>query len=408
MKRRIVFSIGASVLACGALAALPVLRAQNGPGPAPVPAPAPAPPAATVRFAFSGNAAQPPSQFIGNLIFLPVRINQSQPSLFEIDTTAAVSSIDPQHAADLGIANLDAPVMNLAGVDISLAGLGTSANSDFGSRVGRAYEGTIGNDVLSSVAIELDYGRKSVRLYDPAAFQYKGGGKSFPLTMHNGMPAVKAKVSVGGHKSGEALFILNTALDVPLVISDRFAQEHHFFAAHMRTAPIAAGELGIGGNAVMARIEKFEIGPFDIEMPLAAFVQGKLPGADDNQVAGEIGGGMFRRFTVILDYARQNVILDANSEARSDDHEDMSGISVAASGPNLKTFDVVQVRPGSPAADAKVEKGDVIAGVDDEAAADMTLTALREMFRQVGHKYKLLIERNGKTQSINVTMRHWM
>jgi C-terminal processing protease CtpA/Prc len=97
--------------------------------------------------------------------------------------------------------------------------------------------------------------------------------------------------------------------------------------------------------------------------------------------------------------------LDSNSEFRTDDREDMSGISVAASGPNLKTFEVTQVRPGTPGSSAGVEEGDVIAGVDEEAAADITLAALRNLFRQVGHKYKLLIERNGKTLTINVQMR---
>ena len=83
----------------------------------------------------------------------------------------------------------------------------------------------------------------------------------------------------------------------------------------------------------------------------------------------------------------------------------MSGISIAASGPGLTTFTITQVRPGTPAAAAGVETGDVIAGVDEEAAADMTLDALRGLFRQVGHKYKLLIERNGKTLTINIQMR---
>jgi putative serine protease PepD len=63
------------------------------------------------------------------------------------------------------------------------------------------------------------------------------------------------------------------------------------------------------------------------------------------------------------------------------------------------------VRPGTPAASAGVEPGDVIAGVDEEAAADVTLDAFPGLFRQVGHKYKLLIERNGKTLTINVQMR---
>ena len=47
----------------------------------------------------------------------------------------------------------------------------------------------------------------------------------------------------------------------------------------------------------------------------------------------------------------------------------------------------------------------MIAGVDEEAAADMTVDAIRALFHQVGHKYKLLIDRNGKTLTINVQMR---
>jgi len=399
MKRTTAFGIAAIALWCAGAAALPELHAQNGPPPAPVP-----PPSAVIRFSYSGNAAQIPAQFVDNLVFLPARVNLSHPSLFLLDTTAPVSSLDPQRATELGITNFRSPVLNMAGVDIRLPELGSIANSDFGSRVGREYEGTIGNDLISEAVVELDYGRHTVRIYDPAPFQYRGGGKSFPLTMRDGMPAVKAKVTVGGHKSGEVLFIINTSLDVPLVISDRFAQQHHFFS-HLKTVPVARGELGIGDNAVMARIEDFQIGGYQILAPLAAFVQGKAQGLDDPQVAGEIGGGMLRRFTVILDYARQVAIFDSNSEIRTDDHEDMSGISVAAGGPDLKRFEVVLVRPGSPAADAGVQKGDVIAGVDDEAAADMTLSAVRNLFRQVGHKYKLLIERDGTTKTVNVTMR---
>jgi hypothetical protein len=396
MKGVMALRIAAGMLTvCAGLAARPVSRVQN--------AAAPTPAAAVVRFAFGGNVAQPPGQFVDNLVFVPVRVNQSQPSMFQLDTTAAVSSIDPARAAELGAANLRSPVLNLTDVEFSLAQLGSQANSGFGQRLGRAYEGTIGNDIVSGVVLEIDYARQTVRLYDPAAYHYKGPAKGFPLTMHDGMPAVRAKVNVAGRRSGEALFVINTALDVPLLIWDRFANQRHFFSSHLKTVPLAPGELGVGGKAVMGRIEYFEIGPYQIQAPLAAFAEGPLSG-DDSQIAGEIGGGMLRRFTVTLDYARNVAYFDGNSEIHADDHEDMSGISVAATGPGWRTLEVAQVRPGSPGADAGVQKGDVIEGVDDEAAADISVTALRALLRNVGHKYKLLINRDGKTMTINVTM----
>jgi C-terminal processing protease CtpA/Prc len=84
--------------------------------------------------------------------------------------------------------------------------------------------------------------------------------------------------------------------------------------------------------------------------------------------------------------------------------EDMSGLALVAKGANLKTFAVVQVQPGTPGADAAIQQGDVIVAVDDEAAADLTLAAIRDLFRQIGHEYKLLIDRKGQSLTISIKM----
>ena len=78
---------------------LPVLGAQNTGSAAPQATTA-APPA---RFAFGGNAAQIPADFVRNLIFLPVRVNGSRTFLFALDSSAATSSIDPEQAARLDV-----------------------------------------------------------------------------------------------------------------------------------------------------------------------------------------------------------------------------------------------------------------------------------------------------------------
>jgi C-terminal processing protease CtpA/Prc len=66
---------------------------------------------------------------------------------------------------------------------------------------------------------------------------------------------------------------------------------------------------------------------------------------------------------------------------------------------------VVAVQPGTPAAHAGLVPGDVIAGVGDEAAADLTLAAVRDLFRQVGYQYKVLIDRKGQTITETLQMR---
>jgi C-terminal processing protease CtpA/Prc len=99
------------------------------------------------------------------------------------------------------------------------------------------------------------------------------------------------------------------------------------------------------------------------------------------------------------------VYLDPNLQINHTAQEDMSGLSILAKGANLKTFEIVQVRSGTPGADAGLKQGDVIVGVDEEAAADLTLSAIRDLFRQVGHEYKLLIDRHGQSLPITIKMR---
>ena len=106
-----------------------------------------------------------------------------------------------------------------------------------------------------------------------------------------------------------------------------------------------------------------------------------------------------------LDYPHQQIYIDASSDIRADEVEDMSGIAISAGGPDLKRFEVTQVWPGTPGADAKIQKGDVIAGINDEAAADMSLAEIRRLFRQPAVKYKLLLQRGAQTATVNLQMR---
>jgi PDZ domain len=361
-----------------------------------------APPA---RFAFGGNAAELPAEFTENLIFLPVDINKSQPSLFELDTTAAASSINRARAAELGITNFQNPVLNFPGLDMPFANLAIVDQGNWSAQIGCPYQGTLGADFLSRVVVEIDYARQTLRLYDPGAYKYSGKGASFPLRFEEGVPIIRAKFTLPGQKTHEGDFVVDTALDASLLISERFAESHRVFSSHIKTIAASDPEIDDGAHIVLGRLAEFQIGHYEVKSPIAAFIRQTSNSASDNNRAGSIGGGMLRRFTIIFDYAHQQIILDPNTHFTDYEQEDKSGIAVVAKGPGLLTFEVASVQPGTPGADAGVKKGDVIAGIDDEAAADLTLAAIRNLFREVGHKYKLLIQRNGESLQLTVQMR---
>lgn len=395
MKRPMVACAILLILMCGALAAHRPPQAQSNATAATQPAP-------VIRFALRGNATQVPAAFLGNLVFLPVRVNQSQPSLFQLDSAAAISSIDPNRAAELGVAEAHPPTLNLADLDILMPRLNEAANGSFAAEVGRPYEGTLGADFLSALVVEVDYARQTVRLYDPASYKYSGRGKPIHLTFSSGMPVVEVKFAAG-NRTMAGNFIVNTALNASVRISENFAASHRLSMSRVKSIPVAEENAG-GKRLVIGRLKQLEVAGFTIQAPLGEFEAGN-PDWNDPRIAGEIGGGTLRRFGVVFDYTRQQMFLDPNSGLRDDEAEDMSGISIVATGPNLRRFVVTQVRPGTPGADAGIQKGDIIEGVDDEAAADLTLLAIRDLFRQVGHEYKLVIGRNGQTRTLTIRMR---
>lgn len=65
---------------------------------------------------------------------------------------------------------------------------------------------------------------------------------------------------------------------------------------------------------------------------------------------------------------------------------------------------VVDVRPNSPAARAGIKKGDILLEIDGVAVPGMTEFAAEVRKHQPGDKVKIVLERNGKKQTVTVTL----
>ena len=171
----------------------------------------------------------------------------------------------------------------------------------------------------------------------------------------------------------EGSFVVDTATNASIVIFDRYAEAHRISPSRWKTIASVDPALNGSAGAVVGRLKGFQLGRYATQDTLVTFSRSDLPGASDARLAGAIGTGMLSRFTVVFDYPHHQLIVAPNSSFASDDQEDKSGISVVAKGNALRTFEIVAVTPGTPAAKAGIQKGDVIAGVDEDAAADLTL-----------------------------------
>ena len=123
------------------------------------------------------------------------------------------------------------------------------ARPDVGAETGRVYDGTLGDDFLQRVVVEIDYQRQTVRLYDPSSYNYSGTGASFPLTFSASLPVIQAKFTDPKGKSLEAPFVVGTANDSSAIVFDRFSETHHIFSSHWKTIPCVDPALNSSGTA---------------------------------------------------------------------------------------------------------------------------------------------------------------
>lgn len=399
--RRAAFLFGVPILALASMAQSKP-QAQQQPATAQPQTPAAAPSPYRARFAYGGNAAEIPTTFTDHIPFLPVTLNGSQASLLVLDTTANNTSINPKLAADTGIHTNQPVALTLPGVMFPFSSLPELARDALGANLGRQYEGTIGADVLSRAVVAIDYARETVRMYDPATYKYQGHGSTLPLSFSNGMPVIRATFSTPKGKQVVADFGVDTALIAGIVFSRKFSDAHHVFPAKGKIASAYDPQLPGGENVSLFRLRFFKIAGSAAESPIAELSSSKDADNGDTKLAGIIGAGLLQRFDVVFDYPHKQIIFDVNTNFKNYDEEDKSGIALIASGPGLKTLQIVHVVPKSPAGRAGIQAGDVIAGIDGEPAADISLTSAREMFRDVGHKYKLLIQHGDQTKEVTI------
>jgi hypothetical protein len=401
MNRRSAKFLLAGCILLSGWAARPALPQQQQ-NAAPVPGPQDV---TSPRFSYGGNAAQIPAVFLRNLIFMPVRLNGGKPTLYELDSAAEKCAVDRNVAGDSTGNALRYAVLALPGVALPFVTLPVVSRADFAQQVGQPYQGTLGRDFFDRVVVEVDYHRQTVQLYDPSAFTYTGQGKSFPLTFSGPVPLIHAKFDVPGHRTESADFAVDTALDSGVIFYRGYTDSQRISAAHFKSEPASYPEVDGGAKIFLGRLKAFQIGPYQLEDIVGVFTQQKTQAGADKNIAGAIGANFLRRFTVIYDFPHHQVILEPNVDLNHDTDEDMSGLSIIAKGPNLKVFEITAVQPGTPGARAGIVPGDVIAGIGDEAAADLTLPALRDLFRQVGYQYKVLIDRKGQTITVSMQMR---
>ena len=372
------------------------------------------------RFTSGQSALRIPFEENDGHIFLQVRINDSAPLWFGLDTGAIRSIIDTRRAQSLGLRSEGTQQVGgaggteeaaiIKGTSIKLPGAELHNQTIWALPLeaisvanGREMAGIIGYELFSHFVVEIDYAALYINLYEPQTYKYRGRGESIPLGLQDGEIYIPAKVTVPGRETLEGQFVVDTGGNGSLLLAKSFVDEHKLLASVGPTIPAGGG--GVGGAIQMdlGRVKSLQVGGFVFDNPLTGFI--KVGQIAEPGKAGNIGGRLLRRFRVTFDYSRRQMMLEPNAHFPETDEADMSGAALMSEPPTFKVIKVIRVRPDSPAARAGLKQHDVIIAVDRQPAASLTINNLRKMFRVDGREYLLRVKRGEETLEIRIKLK---
>ena len=358
-------------------------------------------------------------------IILKGKIN-SQPVEFVLDTGDQVAIIDMEVAKRLNVPLGDnvrvggAGAATLTGAVVrntqfTLDGLpgfsqpvrmALPMGNVLSQRAGRAFEGIIGAEFIQQYVVEIDYQARVLKLHDKEKFVYNGPGESIPIRLVHGHPIIEAEVTpVGSTAPLKGKFVFDIGAGLALALYSPFVAENRMLGPESKTIK-SLGGAGAGGETTgrIGRVSEIKIGNYTIKNPITLFSEDTAGAFASRELAGNIGARIANRFRVFLDYGRKRIIFEPNSTFGAPYDSASAGVSVIAEGADYRTFRIRAVLENSPASEVGLQKGDIITRVNDQAAAELTLAKLNEMFERPV-PYKITIRRGEQTLTVTLTPR---
>jgi hypothetical protein len=364
-----------------------------------------------------------PFEMVTRHIVLKIKVNNSRPLSFVFDTGDKVGIIDLERAKELGL-KLGREVQvggagagQLAGAMVedsswSLVGLENFSQpirmalpfGNLASRFGHDFDGIIGGDFIKEFVVEVDYQARVLKLHQKDKFSYTGRGETLPLEFNNiGYPTIEATVTPIGGTPIKGRFLIDLGSGGTLALHSPFVNSNNLLKPELKTIKsIGAGGAGGQVSGHVGRVGELSFGSFKIARPTTLFSQDKGGAFASSQLAGNIGQQIMGKFKIFLDYGRSRIILEPNKTFADPYDRAYAGFALRAEDKSYRTFRVTDILDDSPAAEAGLQKDDVIIRIDGHQDADLTLTKLNEMFEQPVSR-KVTVRRGEQTLQLTIT-----
>lgn len=372
----------------------------------------------TDDFAIAGGATSAivPFRLLNNHIYVQVRLN-GQPFQMLFDT-GGMNIVTPATAQRLGLkteGTLQGRGVGEKSEDIAVTRVSELQLGDVALRnqvflvfplaglaeaEGVEVDGIVGYEVLKRLVGRVEYANERLTFTLPAAFKEPAGATVVPFTFEGQTPQVQGEID-----GVPGTFTIDTGSRVSLTLNRPFAEKHGLAARYGSKHEALTG-WGVGGGvrSLLARAKVLKLGGAEVQGPVVDMALSTKGAFANPYLAGNVGGGVLKRFDVTFDYGHQKLYLEPNANHAKPDNYDRAGLWINREGDGFKVMDVVKE---GPAAQAGLKAGDEILAIDGQSAKELGLSDTRFRFKDSapGTKVKLQVRSGGATREAVLILR---
>lgn len=259
---------------------------------------------------------------------------------------------------------------------------------------GTDIHGILGADFFWPYVVKIDYRRQVITLISPGGFDPKRKYTRHPIQISRNKPYLAADVQLADDSLVRTKLLLDTGASLGLLL---YTDSHPAITVPDNALESNIG-WGLGGylRGFLGRVDRFKIDEY--ELPGVITNYQNIPDSLDsdfiNSRNGIVGNVLLSRFTVIIDYHRENLYLKPTRKWKKKFKYDRSGLMIVAGGPAMDQYTVFHILEGSPADRAGVQVGDRILKINGIQTRSLSIDGIyRRLRKRVGKRIKLKLLR---------------
>ena len=360
-----------------------------------------------------------PFELVDDYIYIKVRINNSTPLQFGFDTGADGTVINSTTANRIGLK--PGEQISIKGASSTVKGsLLRNNNLRIGhlgingvilhaiplekieGGLGHDIDGIIGGILLRNHPLKIDFDKKNIEIYSFDHFNYDGRGETVPFRLAGqAMPLITTELTLHKEQKISGAFGLDTGFGGTILLNTPLVKKNRIASKIGRCIKLDyIGISGIKNQCLAGRLKQVRLGKAVFRNVPVLLNQAERGALSWKSSSGIIGNSILKKFNIFFNFRKWELILEPNRSYYNDFRVNCSGIRLSLDKSKTRIF-VYDVIKNSPAAKARIKRGDQLMSINSRNAKNLDLSQIREMLTKDGRVVKMTVKNRYGTRTVS-------